>query len=64
MHCVQMSDTKTVTPMSPNSILAARAAPVLVMVPGELDSLLEGFSITRRKFLSENAEKVKMLQMF
>jgi hypothetical protein len=37
---------------------------VPVMVPGELDSLLEGFSITRGKFLSDNAEKVKMLQMF
>jgi hypothetical protein len=48
--------------MSPIPILAARAAPV--MVPGELDSLLEGFSITRGKFLSDNAEKVKMLQMF
>ncbi len=45
-----------------NSHLAAGAAPV--MVTGELDSLLEGFSITRRKFLSDNAGKVKMLQMF
>ena len=61
MHCVQVSDIRTVTPMS-LPILAARAAPV--MVTGELDSLLEGFSITRRKFLSDNTGKVKMLQMF
>ncbi len=62
MNCVQVSDTRTVTPMSPVPILAVRAAPV--MVTDELDSLLEGFSITRRKFLSDNTGKVKMLQVF
>jgi hypothetical protein len=58
----QVSDTRTVTAMSPIPILAAWAAPVIV--PSEVDSFLEGFSITRNKFLSENAERVKMVQTF
>jgi hypothetical protein len=42
-HCVQVSDTRTVTAMSPIPVLAARAAPVMVPTGSQLDSFLEGF---------------------
>jgi hypothetical protein len=62
VHYVPVWDTRTVKAMPPIPILSARAAPV--MVPSELDSFLEGFSITRSKFFSDKAEKVKMLLTF